>query len=168
MPSENGSAVRGASAFEAFFLAARGRAPTAEEAKRCLAFDRLAKTSEMDPATLAFIVGDSGSSSDKALEAVCERLERVEQKIDDLAKRPTASGGLAIPMDDLMAEIVRHSFVFGGGVLASEGVVALACWARWIPATLDTLTAAFGLGLSASVLVLVYIWLAPHFRDRRW
>ena len=46
------------STFETDFREVNGRAPTSEETKRYLAFDRLAKTSSLDPLTLAMIVGE--------------------------------------------------------------------------------------------------------------
>jgi hypothetical protein len=90
MADSNGVA-RVASSFESDFQEFNGRSPTAEETKRHLAFDRLAKTSSLDPATVLLIV-DAGriGSIDNALAAFAETLEQVSQRIDDLAKKPAA------------------------------------------------------------------------------
>jgi hypothetical protein len=90
MADSNGVA-RVASSFESDFQEFNGRSPTAEETKRHLAFDRLAKTTSLDPATVLLIVdaGRSGSI-DNALAALAETLEQVSQRIDDPAKKPAA------------------------------------------------------------------------------
>jgi len=89
--ADSNSVSRVASSFESDFQEFNGRSPTAEETKRHLAFDRLAKTSTLDPATVLLIV-DAGriGSIDKALAAFAETLEQVSRRIDDLAKKPAA------------------------------------------------------------------------------
>lgn len=90
MADSNGVA-RVASSFESDFQEFNGRSPTAEEMKRHLAFDRLAKTTSLDPATVLLIV-DAGriGSLDKALATLAEKLEQVSQRIDDPTKKPAA------------------------------------------------------------------------------
>jgi hypothetical protein len=188
----NGRPVRGASAFEAFFLAARGRAPTAEEAKRCLAFDRLAKTSELDPATLAFIVGGiGGDGADKAGErieiaaagqktfaSILEQLDRIEQ---DAAKNQVSSPALDSSISARLERIERRGFppvdplpMIGAGLLAfALGVFSCSAIAYVVldvlhyPTTLQATTFAFGLGLCASAIALGWLWLWPIIRAAR-
>jgi hypothetical protein len=89
--ADSNSVSRVASSFESDFQEFNGRSPTAEETKRHLAFDRLAKTSNLDPATVLLIV-DAGrvGSIDNAFAAFAETLEQVSRRIDDLAKKPAA------------------------------------------------------------------------------
>jgi hypothetical protein len=51
--------------FEQAFIEINGRKPTIQETKRHLSFDRLAKTTDLDPATLLLIVEASRISARK-------------------------------------------------------------------------------------------------------
>ena len=116
--------------------------------------------------------------TDKALAAICERLERVEQGVDDLKKRPTAPSDLAPQMArletllrhgsqaaDPYAAITRYVLAFGAGAAVCELLFA-ALFNRWMPPEFDRV-GMFALGLSATAFVLLWLWLWPHVKATR-
>jgi hypothetical protein len=103
MPDANG-VTRTVSSFENDFREFNGRAPTSEETKKHLAFDRLAKSSTLDPATLLLIV-DAGA--DRA--EVLVRLERIQQAVETrlealpAARKKGVLARLGSPSGELLA-----------------------------------------------------------------
>jgi hypothetical protein len=182
---DNGVANRVASNFENDFREFNGRPPTAEETKRHLAFDRLAKTSTLDPATVLLIVDAARSGTiDKALETICAQLDRLEQRADDAAKQPAA--GPAIPADpdlsssmarleallrhgtqvaDPFGGVLRCFFAFLAGGVVVELVFGAISYQLFPPVFAEV--GFFTLGLSATAAVLLWLWLAPLVRARR-
>ena len=163
--AENG-VVRAASNFENDFREFNGRPPTAEETKRHLAFDRLAKTSSLDPATVLLIVdAERNGSTDKALTAIAQHLDRIERRVDEMAKRQPATIAARSPADGPFAGILPYFLAFCGGAVVVEALF-FALGNAWLPAANGL--SLFVLGLSATAAIL---WLAPLYvawRDRRW
>jgi hypothetical protein len=172
--ADNG-VVRVASNFENDFREFNGRPPTAEETKRHLAFDRLAKTSSLDPATVLLIVDAARSGTiDKTLEMICAQLDRIEQRADDAAKQPAAAIDATLyarlerieamlrrgsPTADPLGAVLRYFFAFAAGGLVCE-IVFLAISNRWLP-PLFGMVDFFCLGLIATAAVLLWLWLEP-------
>lgn len=122
MPETNGVSVRAVSTtFEEDFREFNGRSPTPDETRKHLAFDRLAKTSSLDPATLLLIV-DAGRRND-------ERMRR--------ASAPVISS----PLRDIIA------FTLAVLVCIAIGVVA----GGMRPQPFLVLLGAFALGLVAAL-----------------
>jgi hypothetical protein len=138
-------------------------------------------------AVLAPLV-DAGraDTTEKSLSAFAETIERIEQRVDDLAKQPSAVPAIAsdlVPQMarlesllrsgsqqvDPIANVVPFVVVFGLGALVCEALFAALGYGWMMPRVFDRL-GMFCLGLSATALVLVYLWLAPivrGFRQRR-
>ena len=147
MPEDNGRSVsRSVSTFENDFREFNGRAPTPEETRKHLAFDRLAKSSSLDPATLLLIVDADGS--DRA--ELFARLDRIEAR---QKATPEKSAGAS-----LAAGPARDILVF---TLALLSCVAVAVLAGTSAPPFVALVAAGALGCAAS---LAYIWLARKLR----
>jgi hypothetical protein len=122
--------------------------------------------------------------TEKALESFAERLERVEQGVDDLAKQPAAVPAIPSDLSSSMARLAeqlryaaaasaqadpipvisRYVTVFAVGFLVAE-TAGLMLLNGWIPASFDRLFA-FGCGLTLTAFVLLYIWLAPIVTGR--
>jgi hypothetical protein len=103
----NGTIARGVGTFEADLFEFNGRAATAEETRRHLAFDRLAKSSSLDPATLLLIV-DAGRRTDD--DDRTGRLTRIEA----LLRRNAKTAGervIAYPTRDLVVSAITVACV---------------------------------------------------------
>jgi hypothetical protein len=111
----------------------------------------------------------------KTLEAIVERLDRIEQRADDAAKQPALPADLSASMARLAEQlratspadpfsgIMRYVFAFVAGALVCEAAFfALGS----LPPVFDRV-AMFTLGLSATAGVLLYLWLAPIVRAAR-
>lgn len=114
----------------------------------------------------------------KALADFAERLERVEQGVDDLKKQKAIPGDLAPQMARLeallrsksqqvspFAGIIPVVLAFVAGAAVVEAAFFALSW-RWLPPTYGT-TAAFVCGLSATAFALLWLWLYPHVVKRR-
>jgi hypothetical protein len=120
--------------------------------------------------------------TEKSLESFAERLERVEQGVDNLGKQPAAvpaipselttqleriealvRRGANVATEPIVSQPVRYLFAFAGGVLMCLALAVLAINERIAPSFV-TLTAAFALGLLPAV---GYSYLAPIVRDLR-
>jgi hypothetical protein len=104
----NGTIARAVSTFETDFREFNGRAPTPEETRQHLAFDRLAKSSSLDPATLLLIVdaGRRGGDDD----------DRAGQlgRIEALLRRNAKTAGervIAYPTRDLVVSAITVACV---------------------------------------------------------
>lgn len=149
MPDPNGTIARGVSTFETDFLEFNGRPPTLEETKKHLAFDRLAKSSSLDPATLLLIV-DAGRRSDNDERAgQFARLEALLRRNAKTTVEPVTGG----PTRDLIVAAITVCLCV---------IVAVVAGAAAVPAV--SLISAFALGMAAS---LAYMYLAPIISRRR-
>jgi len=156
----NGTVARGVSTFEDDFREFNGRSPTAEEIRRHLAFDRLAKSSSLDPLTMLLIV-DAGRSDRDEMAA---QFARIEQRIDDLARRPAVIAGRRESSE--FGSALRDFFVFAGGVAVCELIFAAVGFGRLAPPLFDRV-GMFVLGLSAAGVVLLWQWMVPQVRAMR-
>jgi hypothetical protein len=176
---ENG--ITGSTSFENLVREYRGRPPTAKETQRILACNRLLTTTDFDPVTVFLTVfGEEfdraaermeavSPMSEKTLEALAARLERVEQKVDHLAKRKPAAIAERTPRaDGPFAGVLPYFLAFCGGVVVAEALF-FALGNAWLSAANGL--SLFVLGLSATAAILIYLWLAQLYvawRDRRW
>jgi hypothetical protein len=113
----------------------------------------------------------------KTLEAIVERLDRIEQRADDAAKAPAIPSDLSASMArlaeqlratspaDPFARIMPYVVAFIAGALVCE-IVFLALSNRWLPPVFG-LVGMFTLGLCASALALGWLWLAPIVKAMR-
>jgi hypothetical protein len=98
-----------ASTFDVGFREINGRAPTAEETKRFLTFERLARTSEppLDPLTMLLMVDPTRAfGSEKERAALFEQLDRIESMQSPAAASAPAPAPVA-PSKDLDARLTR-------------------------------------------------------------
>jgi hypothetical protein len=111
------------------------------------------------------IYGDRGQ---KALASFAETLDRMEQRLDDLAKRPAAPGmaGMIAQRPDPLPYITAAMFLVALGGLIYNAISAWA-YARQVHPTSDALCAAFSLGLLVTACVLTYLWIAGVVYDRK-
>jgi hypothetical protein len=153
VPDTNGVPVRAASTtFENDFREFNGRAPTPDEVRKHLAFDRLAKTSSLDPATLLLIV-DAAKKAEPAVPdaAIAARLDRIEAKLQSLGRaRP------AMTQDSIM--------IPGWRAVMPVLLTILACAAAWFllysypRPEFGILLAVWGFG---ALCMLTYILISP-------
>jgi hypothetical protein len=121
----------------------------------------------------------AASTTEKTLEAIVERLERVEQGVDDLKKQPAISSDLSAQMArleallrhgshaaDPLASAIRYFLVFAAGVAVCELIFAAVGFGRLEPPVFDRM-GMFVLGLSATAAVLLWLWFWPHVKARR-
>lgn len=144
MPDQpNGTIARGVSTFEDDFREFNGRAPTAEEVRRHLAFDRLAKSSSLDPLTMLLVV-DAGRGDRDEISAQLGRLEALVRR----SGKPTAA--------EPEVGIVLRDLIVAAITICAMIIVALLMGAG--AGSFVTIFAAFLLGLGGTV---AYVSLAP-------
>jgi hypothetical protein len=145
----NGTIARGVSTFETDFREFNGRPPTPEETRKHLAFDRLAKSSSLDPATLLLIVDAGRRSNDDDRAGQLARIEALLRRNAKTAVEPVMGG----PTRDLIVSAITVCLCV---------VVAVVAGAAAVPAV--ALISAFALGVAPS---LAYMYLAPIVSRRR-
>jgi hypothetical protein len=158
-------------AFAREFQGITGRSPTAEETRRHLEYDRLAKSSTLDPMTLAMIVAgtrDAEIAADrKGLTAAIEAdRSAIVASLARIEKKRTADQPHPPPRVFVVASVSLMA------LLALVAWIAPWPWpapVRAILVPLPAILAAFALG---AVLGLGYFWLAPIVielrRRMRW
>ena len=101
------------------------------------------------------------TGSDKALEATGERLERLQQSVDDLKRhKPAATAARSEPADPL-ASLIRYFFAFTFGAVVCELVFAAVGYG-WLSGPIFDRVGMFCLGLTAAAIVLLWLWLRPQ------
>jgi hypothetical protein len=144
-----------AGTFEVGFREINGRAPTPEETKRYLTYDRLAKTSEppLDPLTMLLMV-DAGRVLGTDRAQLGEQLDRIEARLQKTAL-PAAPVPVAGPVRDLI--------VFTIALLTCVAVAVLSAGMA-PPASFVALASAFALGAFGA---LVFLRLSPMMSRRK-
>lgn len=144
-----------AASFETSFREINGRAPTADETRRYLTYDRLAKTSEppLDPLTMLLMV-DAGRILGTDRAELSEQLDRIEARLQKTKSPPIASGP---------ADVTRDLIVFTAALLTCVAV-AVASAGMVPPTPFLALVSAFALGVCAA---LAYLRLSPVMARRK-
>jgi hypothetical protein len=96
-----------------------GRAPTPEETRKHLAFDRLAKSSSLDPATLLLIVDAGRRSGDDDRAGQVARIEALLRRNAKTAGEP----GMPGPTRDLIVSAITVCLCVVVDVLAGAAAV---------------------------------------------
>jgi hypothetical protein len=145
-----------ASSFEVGFREINGRAPTAEETKRYLTYDRLAKTSEppLDPLTMLLMV-DAGRVFGTDRAELRGQLDRIEARLQKTAAPSNPPPVVTGPTRDLI--------VFTSALLTCVAVSVVSAGVS-PPAPFIVLVAAFALGVAAT---LGYLWIVPRVKRAR-
>jgi hypothetical protein len=139
-----------ASSFEVGFREINGRAPTADETRRYLTYDRLAKTSEppLDPLTMLLMV-DAGRVLGTDRVELSAQLDRIEARLQKTAAPAKPTPVVTGPTRDLI--------VFTAALLTCVAVAVVSAGAS-APAPFVAIVAAFVLGVAVA---LGYIWISP-------
>jgi hypothetical protein len=101
--------------------------------------------------------------SDKTLEASGERLERLQQSVDDLKRqKPAATAWRSEPASPLTSAIrYFFAFAFAFGAVVCELVFAAVGYG-WLSGPIFDRVGMFCLGLTAAAIVLLWLWLRPQ------
>jgi hypothetical protein len=98
----------------------------------------------------------------KTLEAIVERIDRIEANTEDLKRQKPAAlppiVGQSAPGDPFAGIFPLVCAFVAGAAICEAAFFALSY--RWLPPVFDQV-AMFVLGLSATAFVLLWLWLAP-------